>query len=92
MYVNKRNEVLVMLVVVIILAWLLVNTWLSLLLVQIEGTSFSGWDEMLTLLLCAVFNPFIFLGVCFVIRWVIKMIKGNKKKNTEKIYYAEDFE
>jgi hypothetical protein len=73
-----------MLIAVIILAWLLVNTWLSLLLVQIEGTSFSGWDEMLTLLLCAVFNPFVFLGVCFVVRWVIKMIKKNKKRNTEK--------
>jgi hypothetical protein len=81
-----------MLIAVIVLAWLLANTWLSLLLVQIEGTSFSGWDEMLTLLLCAVFNPFVFLGVCFVIRWVIKMIKKSKKRNTEKIYFAEDFE
>jgi hypothetical protein len=73
-----------MLIAVIVLAWLLANTWLSLLLVQIEGTSFGGWDEMLTLLLCAVFNPFVFLGVCFAIRWVIKMIKKNKKRNTEK--------
>jgi hypothetical protein len=81
-----------MIIAVVVLAWLLANTWISLLFAQIEGTPFSGWDEMLSLLLCAVFNPFIFLGVCFAIRQVIKMIKRGKKKNTEKVYYAEDFE
>lgn len=69
-----------MIIAVVVLAWLLVNTWLSLLFAEIEGTPFSGWDEMFSLLLCAIFNPFIFLGVCLVIRWIIKMIK--KKKNS----------
>jgi hypothetical protein len=65
-----------MIIAVIILAWVLANTWLTLLGAQIEGTPLEGWDEMFTLFLCAVFNPFILLGVCRVIRQIIKMIKG----------------
>lgn len=80
-----------MIIAVIILAWLLVNTWITLIFAQIERTHFSGWDELFTLLLCAIFNPFIFMGICLTIRQIIKRIK-RKKKNTEKIYYAEDFE
>lgn len=67
-----------MVVAIIILVWFLVNTWLSLLFAEFEGTSFSGWDEMGTLFLCMICNPFIFLGICLVVRQVIKMIKKKK--------------
>ena len=64
-----------MIIAIIVLAWLLINTWMSLLFAEIEGTPFSGWDEMFSLFLCAIFNPFIFLGVCLGVRQIIKMIK-----------------
>ena len=70
-----------MIIAVIILAWLLVNTWLTLIFAQIERTHFSSWDELFTLLLCAIFNPFIFIGICLTIRQILKRIK-KKKKNS----------
>lgn len=78
-----------MIIAVIILAWLFVNTWITLIFAQIERTSFSGWDELFTLLLCAIFNPFIFMGVCLAIRRIIKRIKRKKNPNEGKVYYAE---
>ena len=72
-----------MTIAVIILAWLLVNTWLSLVFSQIEGNPFEGWGEMFILFLCAVFNPFVFLGICLVIRQIVKIVKGMRKKNTD---------
>ena len=77
-----------MLIAIIILAWLLVNTWLTLILVQVKGTFFSGWDELAELLVYAVVSPFL-VALIYI---VAKKRKKNKKKNTEKIYYTEDFE
>lgn len=80
-----------MLIAVIILAWLLVNTWLSLVFAQIKGTFFSGWDDLAWLLVYAVVNPFL---AVFVGRIVYLAIKFAKKRNPNegKIYWAEDFE
>lgn len=77
-----------MLIAVIILAWLLVNTWLTLILVKAKGTFFSGWDELAELLVYAVVSPFL-VALIYI---VAKKRKKRKKKDTEKIYYAEDFE
>ena len=66
-----------MLIAVIILAWLLVNTWLSLVFAQIKGTFFSGWDDLAWLLVYAVVNPFLALLVGKIIYIVIKSVKKN---------------
>lgn len=81
-----------MLVAIIILAWLLVNTWLALVFAQIKGTFFSGWDELMWLLVYAIVNPFLAVLVSKIVYLIIKRAKKGKQKDTEKIYYAKDFE
>lgn len=81
-----------MIIAVVILAWLLVNTWLSLIFAQLKRTFFSGWDDLAWLLVYAVVNPFLAVLVGKIIYLIIKFVKKDKKKNTEKVYYAEDFE
>lgn len=75
-----------MIIAVIILAWLLVSTWITLIVVGID----DKWeaDEWAGMAVACIFSPICF----FVIRFIIKRAKKSKKKNTEKIYYAEDFE
>jgi hypothetical protein len=64
-----------MLIAVIVLAWLLVNTWLALIFAQIKGTFFSGWDDLAWLLVYAVVNPFLAMLVGKIIYLVIKFVK-----------------
>jgi hypothetical protein len=64
-----------MLIAVIILAWLLVNTWLSLVLAQVKGTFFSGWDDLAWLLVYAIVNPFLALFVGRIIYLIFKRTK-----------------
>jgi hypothetical protein len=64
-----------MLIAVIVLAWLLVNTWLTLIFAQIKGTFFSGWDDLAWLLVYAVVNPFLAILVGKIIYLVIKFVK-----------------
>lgn len=64
-----------MLIAVIILAWLLVNTWLSLIFAQIKGLFFSGWDDLMWLLLYAVVNPFLAMLVARIIYAIVKLVK-----------------
>ncbi len=66
-----------MLVAVIILAWFLVNTWLSLVFAQIKGTFFSGWDDLAWLLLYAIVNPFLAMLVARIIYAIVKLAKKN---------------
>ena len=66
-----------MLIAVIILAWLLVNTWLSLVFAQIKGTFFSGWDDLAWLLLYAIVNPFLAMLVARIIYAIVKLAKKN---------------
>ena len=81
-----------MLIAVIILAWLLVNTWFSLIFAQLKRTFFSGWDELMWLLVYAVVNPFLAVLVSKIVYLIIKRAKKAKQKDTEKIYYAKNFE
>ena len=67
-----------MLSTVIILAWLLVNTWLSLIFAQIKGTFFSGWDELAWLLVYAIVNPFLAILISKIVCLVIKFAKKIK--------------
>ena len=66
-----------MLIAIIILAWLLVNTWFSLVFAQIKGTFFSGWDDLAWLLVYAIVNPFLAILVGKVIYLVIQLAKKN---------------
>ena len=66
-----------MLIAVIILAWLLVNTWLALVFAQVKGTFFSGWDELAWLLVYAIVNPFLAILVGKVVYAIIKLVKKN---------------
>jgi hypothetical protein len=81
-----------MLIAVIILAWLLVNTWLSLIFAQVKGTFFSGWDDLAWLLMYAIVNPFLALFVGRIIYLIFKRTKKKKNPNEGKIYWAKDFE
>jgi hypothetical protein len=66
-----------MLIAVIILAWLLVNTWLSLAFAQIKGTFFSDWDDLAWLLVYAVVNPFLAVFIGKIVYLIIKFVKKN---------------
>lgn len=81
-----------MIIAVVILAWLLVNTWLSLIFAQFKRTFFSGWNDLAWLFVYAVINPFLAVLIGKIVYLVIKRIKKSKKKNTQKIDHSEDFE
>ena len=73
-----------MLVAVIILAWLLVSTWITLIVVGKD----ERWqvDEWAGIIVACLFSP-----VCvFIIRPIVLAIKRKKaKKHQEKIYWVE---
>ena len=64
-----------MIIAVIVLAWLLVNTWLALICAQVKGTFFSGWDDLAWLLVYAIVNPFLAILVGKIIYLVAKRAK-----------------
>lgn len=64
-----------MLIAIIILAWLLVNTWLSLIFAEMRGTFFSGWDDLAWLVIYAICNPFVALLVGKIIYKIRKIIR-----------------
>lgn len=52
-----------MVIAIIILSWLLVNTWLTLAMLSKNGLALdSVWGWVVTVL-CSVFNVFVVLGV-----------------------------
>lgn len=73
-----------MIVAIIILAWLLASTWITMFVIcKDEGYQ---KDEVAGIILACLFSP---ISVC-IIRPVVLMIKrikkGKRKKDTEKIY------
>lgn len=58
-----------MVIAIIILAWLLVNTWATLIICQADGSQVDGWSELADLVLVAVISP-----------WVLLLIKVIYKK------------
>lgn len=64
-----------MTVAVIILAWLLVNTWTTLIYVQAQGDFLNGWDDILTLAVCAVVSLPMMLLVAHIVHFIRKKIK-----------------
>ena len=75
-----------MLALVIILAWLLINTLITVAITIADGTGIGAWDEFAMLILCAVFSPLVVLGVLFVGR----KMKKEKNKKEHKIYWANE--
>lgn len=59
-------------IAVIILAWLLVNTWATLIICQADGTQVDGWGELATLALVAVISPWVFLLIKIIYRQIKK--------------------
>ena len=78
-----------MLIAVIVLAWLLVSTWITLAVVGIDE-GYKG-DEWAGIIVSCLFSPIMVL-VVRPIALAVKRAKKGRKKNTEKVYYAEDFE
>ena len=60
-----------MIITIIILAWLLVNTWATLIICQADGSQVDGWSELATLVFVAVVSPWVFL----LIKIIYKKIK-----------------
>lgn len=75
-----------MLALVIILAWLLINTLITVAITIADGTGIGAWDEFIMLILCAVFSPLAVLGVLFIGR----KMKKRKNKSEHKIYWANE--
>lgn len=73
-----------MLALVIVLVWLLVNTFATLAFMIADGTGIDSWGELAELALWAVLSPW----VCFGIGFIIKQIRKQKKTSEPKIYWA----
>jgi hypothetical protein len=63
-----------MTVLAIILGWLLLNTWLCILI-----DDWYDWGEKLTLAVCAIGCPFIFIPIGRFIYKCVKKIKNAKR-------------
>ena len=68
-----------MVIAIIILSWLLVNTWLTLVMLGKNDLTLDGaWGWVVTIL-CSVFNVFVVLGVfllCEKIRKAYRHYRG----------------
>jgi hypothetical protein len=76
---------------IFILAWLLVNTWLTLIICIADGDMLSEWDELGLIALCAIVCPITLLTIKAII-YKIKKYKVIKKKykSNLKIKYKEN--
>lgn len=78
-----------MIIAVCVLGWLLVSTWVTLGVICFDERYHA--DEVAGIVVACLLSPI----MVFIIRPIvltIKRAKKSKKKNTEKVYYAEDFE
>ena len=69
-----------MLLFIIILAWLFVNTWLTLLICFANGDMLSEWDELGMIAICAIVSPITILGLKSII-YKIKKYKIIKRRS-----------
>lgn len=79
---RKTQDVLgVNMIITIILAYLLVNTWLSLIISTQSGI--IEFDDLPLMLLMTVFNPFVCLAICWIINKIKKMITKAHSVNSQ---------
>lgn len=72
-----------MLIVVIILSWVLVNTWATLIWVALDNSFISSWDEYLSLFIVSIIGLPTFLIVQVIYNKIIfPLIKKYRKKKT----------
>ena len=74
-----------MIIAIIILAYLLVNTWLSL--IMITKNTLLVFDELPLVLLMTILNPFVYLAIGWLVYKIKKMI--TKAHRSEKISQLE---
>ena len=78
-----------MLIAIIILAWLLVSTWITLgVICYDEGYKGSEWAGIIVACLCSPISVFIIRPIVL----AIKRAKKKKNPNEGKVYWAKDFE
>ena len=72
-----------MTLLVFILAWLLINTWVTLLICFAGGNMLSEWNELGIIGLCALISPIVVLITKAIIYRVqrYKVIKIRDRKN-----------
>ena len=64
---------------IFILAWLLANTWLTLIICIADGDMISEWDELGLIILCAIICPITVLIIKTII-YKIKKYKITKRR------------
>lgn len=57
-----------MLALVIILAWLLINTFITVAITVADGSGIETWDEFAILVLCATISPWAVLAIKAIIK------------------------
>lgn len=67
-----------MIAIIIILAWVLINTWISWIMVGIE----DGYraDEWIGMFISCVFSPLVLFGIARPIAFQINQAKRKKKR------------
>lgn len=50
----------------VILAWLLINMWITLMIGSMMGDSICGWEDMAVLLLASILSPWVLM---LIYRW-----------------------
>lgn len=65
-------------ITIIILAWILINTWSCLVIITLDKE--FRWDELAEIFVCSIISPFVFLGTQAIIRKIIKKIKSRRNK------------
>ena len=67
-----------MITAIFILSWLLINTWLSLIILCTDGNMGEGWKDLVFLALASILNPLIWLTIKTLIE--ITIFKYKKEK------------
>lgn len=49
--------------IVIALGWMLVNLWLTLIMLELNDEFASGWDDLFWLFIASIVNPIILLFI-----------------------------
>ena len=66
-----------MITAIFILSWLLINTWLSLIICCADGEMGSGWSDLAFLALASILSPLIWLAIKTLIEIAIFKHKEN---------------
>lgn len=66
-------------IIAISLGWMLFNIWLTLVMLRLNKSFISGWDDYAWLLLCSVVSPITiyFAGILF---YKHEKVKNGRKK------------